>query len=325
VDNQAKGEPLSHTSLRSEVKRVLRPMTRRFYTRVDARVDEKVAPLSAEVNAQVATNVAARLAAIEARLTSLGADVEAFSTYLPTVINTIATQNATDRSRERRLHAVEYGLESALSAMQRRMEFIRKELFFEQRYSSDRPGSGPSPEPKVVNKAKLDAMAGNLRVNLGAGHVTLDGYINVDARALPDIDITAEADNLPFGPGEIDELYSAHMLEHFPVEELRRTLLPYWVSLLKPGGTMVAVVPDIETMVTERAAGRMPFDEFREVVYGGQEYEGDFHFNGFSPESLTELLEEAGLRDVVVRESGRRNGFCYEMELEAVRAADPTD
>jgi hypothetical protein len=82
---------------------------------------------------------------------------------------------------------------------------------------------------------------------------------------------------------------------------------------------LVAVVPDVETMVSERAAGRMPFDDFVEVMYGGQEYAGDFHFSGFSKETLTTLLEDVGLEDVKVVEEGRRNGACYEMEIEAVR------
>ena len=33
----------------------------------------------------------------------------------------------------------------------------------------------------------------------------------------------------------MSEIYSAHLLEHFPEEELSRELLPYWYSLLRPG------------------------------------------------------------------------------------------
>ena len=38
----------------------------------------------------------------------------------------------------------------------------------------------------------------------------------------------------------------------------------------------------------------MPFEDFREVLYGAQEYEGDAHFTGFTPDSFCELLREAG-------------------------------
>jgi hypothetical protein len=65
----------------------------------------------------------------------------------------------------------------------------------------------------------------------------------------------------------------------------------------------------------------MSFEELREVTYGTQEYEGDFHYNGFSQATLRALLETAGLTDVSFRASGRRNGMCYEMEIVGVRPA----
>jgi len=171
----------------------------------------------------------------------------------------------------------------------------------------------------VVNQEKLSEMGDCIRVNLGAGHIALPGYLNVDSRDLDHIDVVASVDELPFEAESIQEIYSAHLLEHFPLEELRKVLLPYWISLLRPGGILVAVVPDMETMIAECAAGRMSFDDFREVTYGAQEYEGDFHFNGFSQESLIRLFEEAGLSAVRIRTAARRNGLCYEMEVEGAR------
>ncbi len=204
------------------------------------------------------------------------------------------------------------------------MEFVRKEILLEKRYAG--PAEAPTAgEPagttvsRVTNEAKVSSMAGNLRVNVGAGHLTREDYLNVDSRELPGIDIVADVRDLPFAAEELTEIYSAHLLEHFPVEELRRVILPRWVSLLEDGGKLVSVVPDVETMVAERAAGRLSFDDFVEVMYGGQEYAGDFHFSGFSKDTLSTLLEEAGLEDVKVIEEGRRNGACYEMEIEAVR------
>jgi hypothetical protein len=203
-----------------------------------------------------------------------------------------------------------------------RLEFIRKELLFELRYGR-RPGEGGAEvvEPRVLNPAKLTSMGGAVRINLGAGHVAKPEYLNVDARELEGIDVVADVRNLPFEKGSLAEIYSAHLLEHFPLEELRSVLLPYWVSLLAEGGQFVAVVPDMETMIAEYAAGRLTFEELREVTYGTQEYEGDFHFNGFSKASLCELLEAAGLSDTRVQASARRNGLCYEMEVVGVRVS----
>ena len=45
-------------------------------------------------------------------------------------------------------------------------------------------------------------------------------------RDLPGVDVVAKAGDLPFEPGSVDEIYSAHLLEHFPQEAMRRRLLP---------------------------------------------------------------------------------------------------
>jgi hypothetical protein len=98
--------------------------------------------------------------------------------------------------------------------------------------------------------------------------------------------------------------------------------------LLRPGGEITAVVPDADTMLAEHAAGRFTFDELRQVTFGDQEYEGDFHFTMFSHESIVAVLREAGFDDVDVVADARRNGVCYEMEVRGVKphggAVDPT-
>jgi hypothetical protein len=209
-------------------------------------------------------------------------------------------------------------------ALSHRLEFVRKEILLELRYALGSAHRDGVVEGSIVNPTKLEEMGDRIRLNIGAGHLGRPEYLNVDARPLEGIDVVADVRSLPFGERSVAELFSAHVLEHFPVEELRRVLLPYWVSLLRPGGAFVAVVPDLETMIAEYTAGRLAFEELREVTYGSQEYDGDFHFNGFSQASIRTLFEEAGLSDVGVRVAGRRNGMCYEMEVAGVRAPDPS-
>jgi predicted SAM-dependent methyltransferase len=207
-----------------------------------------------------------------------------------------------------------------------RVEFVRRELLYELRYgASVQPGAGERLEAstQILAPEKLkDAREKGPRLNLGCGHVPLDGYLNVDRRALPGVDLVAEVDDLPFEDGEVAEIHSAHVLEHFPQEQLRRSLLPYWNRLLRTGGTLRAVVPDAEAMMDRYSRGDYPYQSLREVTFGGQDYEGDFHFNMFTPASLTELMEEAGFKDVRIVESGRRNGECYEFEIVATKQRD---
>lgn len=197
-----------------------------------------------------------------------------------------------------------------------RVETVRAEMLFELRYGKAttevQGGRGRFVSPGNVDLA-------DLLLNLGAGHVLEAGYLNVDVRELPGIDIVAPVDDLPVQPGSVAEIRSSHLLEHFPKEELRRKLLPYWFGLLKPGAIFRAVVPDLEEMSLSFARGEISFEELRAVSYGGQEYEGDFHFNAFTPESLGDLLKEAGFVEISLESRARKNGDCLEFEMAAKR------
>jgi hypothetical protein len=206
------------------------------------------------------------------------------------------------------------------SDLSHRVEFIRREILFEMRHRAQAERSAAF-APRVLDPAKIEAArrTSHLRVNLGCGHVPLAEFINLDRRDLPGVDIVAEVGNLPFENASVDELFSAHLLEHFPQEELRRRLFPYWISLLKPGGVFRAVVPDGESMVTNLAGGDYSFEDFRSVLFGGQDYDGDFHYNLFTPDSLSSLLEQVGLVAVETPIRGRVNSNCFEFEIQARR------
>jgi predicted SAM-dependent methyltransferase/chromosome segregation ATPase len=211
-------------------------------------------------------------------------------------------------------------LNQSASYLMNRVEFVRREVLFEMRYGAGSSENLDDVEPEIVAPDKLaSARKNGLKVNLGCGHIALDGYINVDRRKLPGVDVVSDIDKLPLKKGEVSEVFSAHVLEHFPEEQLVRELLPYWVALLKKGGIFRAVVPDAQAMTENFVNGDYPYKEFREVIYGSQDYDGDFHYNMFTPESLTELLQDAGLKNVELVEAGRKNGACYELEIRAVK------
>jgi hypothetical protein len=280
-------------------KKLLRPFVGPVLRRVEARIDGRIRT---------------QLAAMEAAGELFRAQVDGLNRAIPALLGGISAQGAAERHFAR-----------TIDELTRRIEFVRKELLFELRYpDARREAPTAEVEPRVLDAAKLERMRGEIRLNLGAGHVSRPEYLNVDTRELDGIDVLADVRDLPFEKESVAEIYSAHVLEHFPIEELRKVLVPYWVSLLQPSGRFVAVVPDMETMISEYSAGRLEFEELREVTYGGQEYEGDFHFNGFSQASIADLLEGAGLADVQLRASARRNGLCYEMEIVGIKPGNVT-
>ncbi len=271
------------------------------------------------------------LAPVDARLKPIRDEVRAHTEQLSALLARIASiETVVHELRhgqilfEENAHREQHRREGEVSALRERWEFTRQELMYEMRYGARGPGGTEEApiEPRILAPERLTG-ATDLRINLGCGHIPLPDFVNVDSRELEHIDVLADVRRLPFPTGSLAQVHSAHLLEHFPLEEVRRSLLPYWFSLLRPGGLLSAVVPDTEAMIAEFSAGRLSFEELRLVTFGQQEYDGDFHFNMFSRSSICDLLREAGLEDVRILESGRRNGVCYEMELQGRRPAAP--
>lgn len=213
---------------------------------------------------------------------------------------------------------------AAIDANAARIEFVRDEIMFELRKAlkikpAAVPGScseAPRIQPRILEHVQLDVQQ-PLRLNLGCGHKPHPDKLNVDVRELPGVDIVAGVDELPFDSHSVDCIYAAHLLEHFPRRYLLDTLLPYWQSLLKPGGSLQLVVPDSQAMLAAHQRGEIDFATLAEVTFGKQDYEGDFHYAMYSPDSLIALLQEAGFEHVRLLASDRINGDCREMEVEA--------
>jgi len=259
-----------------------------------------------------------------------GARLGALDAMMPRLLNTISSQEGLLRQNRRELNSLgdevarlaTQSMSSELGEIWTRIEMVRREILFELRYAggsaTSTADSSGTFEPSVINQAHVnEASANGLRLNLGAGHVALDGYVNVDMRELPGVDIVARLDDLPVEPHSVVEIFSSHVLEHFPVEQLDRQMLPYWVTLLAPGGVFRAVVPDGGAMLAGYSMGSVSYEHLREVIFGGQEYEGDFHFDLFTTDTLSRSLERAGLVDIEIEAEGRPNGICLEFQIAA--------
>jgi predicted SAM-dependent methyltransferase len=169
-------------------------------------------------------------------------------------------------------------------------------------------------DPEAFQR-RIAAMGDRIRVNLGCGEKPLPDYINVDFREVPEVDVVAEARRLPFDPGTLAELSSAHLVEHFREHELRTQVVPYWKSLLRPDGVLRIICPNWAGMLERLHDGRMSLADFKLVTFGAQDYEGDDHFAMYTLETLSDLLRDCGFTRIEVAASERMNGLCPEMEV----------
>jgi LPS sulfotransferase NodH/predicted SAM-dependent methyltransferase/carbonic anhydrase/acetyltransferase-like protein (isoleucine patch superfamily) len=175
------------------------------------------------------------------------------------------------------------------------------------------------PEPRIVDQerysALLESMNGAVKINVGCGEKPLPDYINIDVRDIPGVDVVADARRLPFDDGSLAEIASFHLVEHFRKHHLKTVVLPYWHRLLARDGCLRIVCPNWEAMLERLNDGRMSLAEFSLVTFGAQDYEGDDHFAMYTPDTLTEVLQQVGFNRVEVIERERMNGMCPEMEI----------
>jgi len=136
------------------------------------------------------------------------------------------------------------------------------------------------------------------RLNLGCGTSAAEGWVNLDGswaawlgrhRQLRRALVTAgvvprhvlEADwprdvivrdlrrRLPFAPGSVDAIYASHVIEHLYRTEARR-LLDDCFRVLRAGGTLRVVVPDLAAIVSDYAERTA-----RRSRNGGSDADGD--------------------------------------------------
>lgn len=175
-----------------------------------------------------------------------------------------------------------------------------------------KPTRGPKIEAKIINKAKVDKVK---KINIGSGRDIRDDYINVDHRQIDGVDVIADVRSLPFEKGSLDEIYASHVVEHF-TEKDAKEILAYWFTLLKKGGVIRIIVPNIDVMAREYAKGNLTWGAFHSVILGAQDYASDHHFNQFSLDSMEDLVRAAAPVAIFeIVEGARPNGESIEMEV----------
>ncbi|HEX2860734.1 MAG TPA: methyltransferase domain-containing protein [Lacunisphaera sp.] len=83
-------------------------------------------------------------------------------------------------------------------------------------------------------------------VNIGCGAVFHPAWINLDSAPVA-VEVRAldARGPLPFADASVDAVYHAHLLEHLEAEDARRFLAECH-RILRPGGVIRVVVPDLE-------------------------------------------------------------------------------
>lgn len=161
-----------------------------------------------------------------------------------------------------------------------------------------------------------------MRLNLGAGKMVLPGYVNIDIQQNPKakrkLDIIADVRNVPLQDECAEEVFAAHVVEHFHRWETD-AVIAEWKRLLKPGGRLVLELPNIEAAARNLLAG-MDDQMCMWGFYGDPSHKDPYmcHPWGFTPRSIEKLLVDGGFKDIRIlppQTHGRR--INRDMRVEA--------
>lgn len=165
-----------------------------------------------------------------------------------------------------------------------------------------------------------------MKLNIGAGEKRLQGYTGVDVVARGAADIVAPAHQIPLEDGVVEEVLAIHLLEHFYQWEADDALKE-WKRLLKPGGKLVLELPNLRKCMENILSGftkdgKHPDQMGWWGLFGDPRQRDPYmsHKFGYTPESLTALLESHGFKKISEQPTQfHRTGKLHrDMRIEAI-------
>lgn len=144
-----------------------------------------------------------------------------------------------------------------------------------------------------------------MKLNLGAGRDIRPGWVNIDIRPLPGIDVVADVRRLPLADGVAEEIVASDVIEHIPPADIPLTVRE-WRRVLREGGRLFIRTPDFYRIFRVAVSRQLPPDVVFLLVFGDQSSEqGGPEFGGHrfgtTVEGWQALLSTAGFRNIVVR------------------------
>ena len=158
----------------------------------------------------------------------------------------------------------------------------------------------------------------NSKFHVGCGSDILQGYINVDVRQLPGVELVCKAWDLSSYTQNASEIYSRHVVEHLTLAEVEFTLND-WFDALSIGGVVKGIVPNITYHIGQWNKATWTPQEYEDMksntrwgfagFYGWQreadpsksDYNStywDIHKSAFNEGNITFLLKKAGFSNI---------------------------
>ena len=140
-------------------------------------------------------------------------------------------------------------------------------------------------------------------LNVGCGARTFkeypEGYqcINYDERSIEGVDVVGDVRTLDFPNEEFDFIIASDIMEHFTIFETEN-ILREWKRVLKINGIIEFRMPNLRAICKKYIDGNINAKMCSWLLYGGQDYSGNFHFTGFDREWFKSIIEPLGFKEI---------------------------
>jgi len=161
------------------------------------------------------------------------------------------------------------------------------------------------------------------KANLGCGYDIRENYLNIDLHERHGPDLVADITKLDVLPNDwFDEIVAQDVLEHVERHKVA-VALKEWARILAPNGVIQVRVPSLELIFKMLSQPQnRPANEAAKIIhllYGTQEYTGDYHLAGFTAAVLEQHLNDVGLQ---ICKAEISYGWCFDVHARKTDVLD---
>ncbi len=147
-------------------------------------------------------------------------------------------------------------------------------------------------------------------LHLASQGKVLEGFDNLDILPQIEGEIQADITKLVYLDKSVDLIFAENILQVFPHRHTRNVLTE-WKRVLKVGGVMILILPDLKSILQNYNDGLLSNREVNELLFGKQTNDYDYLYNAFDSESITNHLKAVGL-DIVETKIENINNQKYQ-------------
>lgn len=173
--------------------------------------------------------------------------------------------------------------------------------------------------PYMKTKARNLYNLKEIKIHFGCGHRIIEGWVNIDAYQFKGVDYCMDLRTaLPFSNNSAKFIFSEHVLEHLEYDVIPLIFKDFY-RILKPGGIIRIIVPDLEQYCLNYVEGNTEwfekiFPTFSRAEAVNSVFNDHFHRHIYDFDTLERCLKKAGFKNII--QTDYLKSKCSELSMD---------